>query len=386
MGIFGGPDIVRDSLIIYYDVDNTDSYPGMPTTNLLSTAKQYEAPSFFAYRGTGYTYWTNYTTWSALGIADLDYVNFSGELKVDTLRYNNRPQANINTPYIWVASTTDSWVRSTNGSTGSTDWVTFDIQLQQRFDADKASGANTGNGDPLYCRFGLYHMPSTYDDGISFCRNLQIEEGTIRSQFTSGTRSTTNGIMDLSGNSNHANLTNAGYITGGLINYNGPGGGNYYIQPSWGSGLNPTTISYSLCFWVKSASSAEALMFASVGTAASSKRTYFGHTGGYWGWGINASGWAATGTAADQNWHYMAMVFDSSVNTAYWYMDGEQMYTKGYASYTFEFNLVTGKYSTTNHTYDWDGYVDVVMVYANKALTLAEVKQNFNAVKGRYGL
>ena len=48
MGIFGGPDIVRDSLIIYYDVDNTDSYPGMPTTNLLSTAKQYEAPSFFA--------------------------------------------------------------------------------------------------------------------------------------------------------------------------------------------------------------------------------------------------------------------------------------------------------------------------------------------------
>ncbi len=38
MSIKGGPKIETDGLVLYYDVDNIDSYPGEPTTNLSRTS------------------------------------------------------------------------------------------------------------------------------------------------------------------------------------------------------------------------------------------------------------------------------------------------------------------------------------------------------------
>jgi len=37
MSIKGGPKIETSGLQLYYDVDNIDSYPGEPTTNLLDS-------------------------------------------------------------------------------------------------------------------------------------------------------------------------------------------------------------------------------------------------------------------------------------------------------------------------------------------------------------
>jgi hypothetical protein len=50
MSIKGGPHIETSGLQLYYDVDNIDSYPGEPTTNLVSNG------SFETQSWTGFSY------------------------------------------------------------------------------------------------------------------------------------------------------------------------------------------------------------------------------------------------------------------------------------------------------------------------------------------
>ena len=51
--------------------------------------------------------------------------------------------------------------------------------------------------------------------------NLQVEVKSHATPFVNGTRSTTDGLKDLSGNANHADLSNASYDSSALIDYDG---------------------------------------------------------------------------------------------------------------------------------------------------------------------
>jgi len=52
----------------------------------------------------------------------------------------------------------------------------------------------------------------------------QCEEKDHATQYVDGTRSTTDGLKDLSGNANHADLANATYDSNALIDYDGVSG------------------------------------------------------------------------------------------------------------------------------------------------------------------
>jgi len=90
----------------------------------------------------------------------------------------------------------------------------------------------------------------------------------------------------------------------------------------------------------------------------------------------------AVGTA----YHFIA-VWDRSAN-AIGYVNGEQKSVDGISSYSGSVstssNLALGTYAAGT-SWDLNGRIHLARIY-NKALTAAEVTQNFRAVKGRFGL
>jgi hypothetical protein len=86
----------------------------------------------------------------------------------------------------------------------------------------------------------------------------------------------------------------------------------------------------------------------------------------------------------DGNWHYIGFTFDGSTKKSY--INGEyvgEQSVSGTLTNTFSFRRM-GRYGSSG-TYYANGDIPVAKIY-NRALTEAEIKQNFNAAKGRYGL
>jgi len=48
-------------------------------------------------------------------------------------------------------------------------------------------------------------------------------------------------------------------------------------------------------------------------------------------------------------------------------------------------NICIGAYASDNGNYHFDGSISIVQVY-NRELSIDEVKQNFNAQRGRFGV
>lgn len=116
---------------------------------------------------------------------------------------------------------------------------------------------------------------------------------------------------------------------------------------------------------------------------------------GYWGYGsaYDMSVEAVNNKwSSDGNWHNAVITMDSSRNVRVW-VDGEQKQWLKHTDYSTKADYVTMPIDTTNNFVinsraPWNSgmtYVDLgnVMVY-DRALSDAEIKKNYEALKGRY--
>lgn len=99
-------------------------------------------------------------------------------------------------------------------------------------------------------------------------------------------------------------------------------------------------------------------------------------------------------TPVNNIWYHLVFTtsYDGTTNTTMsMYINGELNTSSAYLgtqdNYAFKFVIGDGSSSeaTTVPWYPFNGNVSSVKVY-NRALSLSEVKQNYNATKGRYGL
>lgn len=84
-------------------------------------------------------------------------------------------------------------------------------------------------------------------------------------------------------------------------------------------------------------------------------------------------------------WHYVGFTFDGTNKNSY--IDGEYVGTQSVTG-TLTYNIASrsiGVFGQGDTTYGMNGSISSTKIY-NRALTANEVKQNFNALKGRYGL
>jgi hypothetical protein len=207
------------------------------------------------------------------------------------------------------------------------------------------------------------------------------------------------GWRDLSGQGNHGTIANAStgvahYRDGDIIRLEGSDlspyldfdGSSDLITTSFGNGLNPTTTLLSYALWVYPDTASGGQMFMAQGSWGASSRAYFGHTGGYWGMGIQATGWG-TGqgglAVVAGTWYHIVIVFDGS--NAKWYQNGNHIFDKAYTSYAFDLVLGLGNGSTYSTGYPWNGKIATCAVH-KAALTHAQVKDMYNSQKSRFGL
>jgi hypothetical protein len=252
---------------------------------------------------------------------------------------------------------------------------------------------------------GITYNPRTVTDGLV----LALDAGNPRSYPGSGET-----WIDLSARGNNATRTNEGGY-GGQVTYNSSGFFDFSVNspsatagPLAGNGFTmnnlviPTTGSFTLSSFVRRNPAVK---------ATGDRETIFSNATGADGWrfGINGdgsiyylisgpsgSGYQEGGlggtTLVNGNWHIMTAVFDRAAQlgtyTVYGYIDGVSSGSVAITAGAGGNVAFTGLLPGVGYRGCCDvfaGQIATVSAY-NRALTATEIQQNFNALRGRFGI
>ena len=377
--------MVTDGLQLYYDVNNTKSYPGEPTTNLINY------PDFRNGATTG---------WVSNQLATLEATTHDGKdcMKVTSTTATSTPGTKKN-PTISVSPNTtyriSQWGK--NGPSGLMRWyIAGEVSGQLLWttcghnssDWTRQTTTFTTGASDTYIT--LYYLWSGVAVGYYWYLTdvqLEVDKGYV-TQFVNGTRSSTDGLKDLSGQGNHADLDNTTYNSSALIDYNGSSAYSLVSSDGFGTFNNQ---SFTIEAWI--------YPHQNTGDGVIFSYDYTGHAGTYYAAQLRQTStgyiyfaWNNGTTYQDAGYNGVECI--PAINE--WYCI-QCVYTSGRQEVWVNGVL---KQSTTNTDIitfynqevwigrgNWGGYFDGkidVVKYYNRALSGNEILQNFNALKGRY--
>lgn len=242
-------------------------------------------------------------------------------------------------------------------------------------------------GSTGMCRMLLY--PGACGDrlatgGFVLFKNPQVEfdaPGNNPSPFVAGTRSNTQALIDLTGNKTITAVSPT-YYSDNTFKFKGAGQrldtnlttfGNNATWEAWikcDGSVTPYNMFMGRMLPYFGFYDGNSLYFSNyIGAAQQSIRTTTNLTSNTW--------YHATFTTSYDGVNTTMKIYTNGVETATGTFAGAQGYDGSYS-----FSVGDGQNASW---YRFDGQVPVVKVY-NRALSAAEVKQNFNALRGRYGL
>lgn len=155
-----------------------------------------------------------------------------------------------------------------------------------------------------------------------------------------------------------------------------------YVAIPWGSGVNPSTQSFTVAFGVFLDASQVSLSRAYLGSAlGSNQRFYVSTLGGTWRIGIQASNDAtASELAVVAGWNYIVVQMDSATDTATLCVNRVCSVTAGgqktYTSYTLASNLELGRLG--GQASGGGGTFDDPLVYLNATVSPDDLYDTFN--------
>ena len=231
------------------------------------------------------------------------------------------------------------------------------------------------------------YNPSIVTDSLIVCLDAQ----NTKSYPGSGTTWT-----DISGNSNNGTLTNGPTFTSGegaagLLSFNFDGANDYVgnLGTATDLGINDISSSFSFLVWFKTSTTLEKYMFdnwdgslqdISFRLDAGKLEVFIRGTAGE----IPATRFGAYNL---NEWNHAAYTFDGSTGTVTAYVNAVN--TGSASNSNISGNFESGSSFTIGKRPggggQFSGDISCAMLY-NKSLTEAEVKQNYNAHKGRFGL
>lgn len=212
--------------------------------------------------------------------------------------------------------------------------------------------------------------------GFILFKNPQVEfnaPGSVPTPFVAGTRSNTQAIVDLTGNNT---------ITSSSLTYNNDGSFSFdnvndFIDTNFPA---QTIYNCTICAWVYD-NTADTNYRAIVQNNIASDDALYVNPSNYLMW------WPATAstlTVPKNAWTFVAASHTYGSGILYQVNDTQQFISGTFADPTDWDFLRIGGHSTGDGE-RWGGYIPVVNVY-NRALTSTELQQNFNALRGRYGI
>jgi hypothetical protein len=220
---------------------------------------------------------------------------------------------------------------------------------------------------------GSNYNPKIVKNGLVLC----LDAANPRSYSGSGTV-----WNDLSGNGNNGTLVNG-------VGFSASNNGSFTFD-----GVNDyVNLNFSFT-QSSSANSYTVIIGAKLSTISSSRRQLWSSDNAGFDWGFGAgdgsrftifSGEAIhTGRTQDTNWHIFAAQWSSSFSTRL-YIDGVLDISTTAISYDSSISSTTSIGRNPGFGEYWNGNVSFTQVY-NRALTAAEIRQNFEATRDRYGI
>lgn len=149
------------------------------------------------------------------------------------------------------------------------------------------------------------------------------------------------------------------------------------IDSKFGSGRNPSSAPFSISCWAKRTvnTAADQHLFG-VSASPASDRCYVRYRQAVGKWGMRVQGQATVESAIDvtiNTWYHVCLVMDGS--TARLYINGTQVATSAYTSYTLPGPIYVGNIWLTGSAdpaQGWQGHIDEYATYT-RALSAAEV-------------
>lgn len=390
MSIASGPSTIEDGLVFCYDMGNTQkSWKGKPTTNLV--AAPYDLLTGFG-KAAGVTVTNNVAQ------------NVDGTLNVGLVTGNG-----------WLAYT--GAIPTTNGQQYTTSWVvrkdaesinvsfgwggahqgnlttfTFNLQSGAFTGVTQAAGEvygvrSTGNFWVVYYSSTLtsgnaYYPQITIGTGVNvYFGGIQIESGNISSPIVTGTRSNTQALIDLTSKTTITALSPT-YNNNDTFSFNG---GTERID--LGATIGPMGNNWTISAWINSTN------ISLTQNILSMNGPYFMRLdGSKVRFNVLTDTWLfqpGTTTLSSNTWYFLTMVWNGSANTWTGYINNTQEFSVSKsgamnAAYSNFYGYV-GYTPQGGEQSNFYGQIPVVYYY-NRALTSSEIEQNFNALRGRYGV
>lgn len=442
MSIASGPNVVHNGLVFSFDMNNTEkSWKGKPTTNLAyehnarpsSTYELYSATSsgtwnakhpdairvyndngteITGYVNTGVTDWTNtyHAIWTYDDILKKPVVtmrDYDGQWKAksfglsgnfSTWGLSNGSQYTIS----WLSWTTDITKCANAGiyrySTSNGYWNFWDglsnsystafntlpntwQRVYATFTVQSSADLTSGISCYMYGYFG--------NRGIVKIADVQIETGTVSGFSKTLTRSSTESIIDNT-NNNVVTMTSASYANDGSLSFNGSN--NYLTISSFAS--KPTT-AITCEAWIKPTKPTVGTGTIRGGAISCTNSTYLGIIDSTDGGNTFSMHWASqtsasrlynwNGSIPNNQWSYLVGTYDGTTSRAY--LNGVEIWSTAQSGTIPDGTYVIGTYGQIlqDGVHNFQGVIPYARIY-NRALSSLEVQQNFNALRGRYGI
>jgi len=414
MACYHSPRIVTDGLVLHLDVANNKSFKGEPTVNLATSTKRLYLNTVISSFVPIYCSSVSLES-SKFNNGDImKHINTTWNVSTNKNHcYGVQVQQDIGSNIANKTFTVGVWAKGTVGYyagiilTATSVWwtygggsINFTCTGEWQF-IEKTVSFTEAPGTSLNFRLSNYGPAADGIAGTSadvgaiiYWSHIQIEEKTYSTPFVDGTRGTTvatgGGLGDLSGNSNHGELVNGpiynssncgslvfdgvdDYITGSLMGVSLDSGCTLecFIK-------RPTTpTDWRTYFNLKP--SAGNIPFVEFRTVTSNLNATFLY--------YNNSNYFTNSYIIDA-YHYFHLIgiYNKSIGTISFYVNGNFIDD---LSNVPDFAIGLSPIITIGRAYDATRNTNIIVssvkIY-NRALSVAEIQQNYNALKSRFNL
>lgn len=400
---------VTNGLVFQYDLgDMVNSYKGIPKQNLLSYfSRTYGETNNADFKTHYYTTTVNVPQMGNISVENIDTYNTGANVCCEQCWYFGSPAVAGNTTYTYsiVYKSTTNYTHPNfmyHYQYGASGYIT---EYGLHNDSNRthlgdgwyhAWGTFTTNANTTYlnCYFYMYEY-NAYNT-ISVAGVMLVQGNVIipPKQFLGfgASRSNTTSLLPLKGPYT-INLANVTFDGGGKMYFDGT---NDYIQVSYSESVsNAVSRSWEAVVKPTSTQTSSAIF----GQKISSGCTYFCNGGLYISSGKWAFNWydnvsyqfMDSGISATSNTTYHIVgTYDATDQKPRIYVNGNLVATYGLATnmnYAGSVGLIDIGWTSASGGFDYFlGEMPVIKYYSGKALSLTEVKQNYNIYKSRFNL
>ena len=401
MSATSGPDIVSDGLVFYYDTGNSrDSYLGEPTTNIRASSGlngSYAASGRTVDNSGTLTAPDGSTGWSSISSP-----GSNSDFRIAQFAYNSLSEGSTYSFSLELynpgPNSLEIFVDGNAGQTGTTIPLGYS-RWSYTYTVTKVGG---GSWAIFFGAENKQANASYSPERLIYFKNYQVEEKPHVTPFTTGTRSVSGSLLDISGQGIDIDVSNASFNSSGSMLFDGTDDRVTDIGPVY------TRLSGSATETVFKVNSIPNATYAMI----------FGykHVGGNYSSfvtgpiAINSSGKIVSSvitstqvyrslqsTTVIQTGKYYHVVLNKDVDEGLL-----QLYINGKLEATQTFDGPNYPYwaggnagsdyleiGGLNTSYAWtkflDGQVDLGKLYS-RVLTASEVQQNYDSLKTRFGL